>query len=78
MIQFFVSVPKNNRLQLGFFQRLRTPTKEQKFVDGIHAMNDGDTETALTALETAAEHPDAAWMAGMLRLKQEQFNEAKT
>lgn len=73
-----VSVPKNNRLQLGFFQRLLTPPDEKQFVDGIRALNDGDTAAALTALETAAEHPDAAWMAGMLRLKQEQFNEAKT
>ena len=70
------TVPQRNRLKLGFFQRLMTPADEKQFVDGIRAVNNGDTETALAALE-AAEHPDAAWMAGMLRLRQEQFDKAK-
>lgn len=70
------TVPQRDRLKLGFFQRLMTPADEKQFVDGIRAVNSGDTETALVALE-AAEHPDAAWMAGMLRLRQEQFDQAK-
>lgn len=70
------AIPQRDRLKLGFFQRLMTPTDEKQFVDGIRALNNGDTETALSALEAAAEHPDAAWMAGMLRLRQEQFDKA--
>lgn len=71
------TVPRRDRLKLGFFQRLMTPADEKQFVDGIRALNNGDTETALALLEGAAEHPDAAWMAGMLRLRQEQFDRAK-
>ena len=71
------AIPQRDRLKLGFFQRLMTPADEKQFVDGIRALNNGDTETALAALEGAAEHPDAAWMAGMLRLRQEQFDKAK-
>ena len=71
------AVHKRDRLKLGFFQRLMTPPDEKQFVDGICALNDGDDEAALTALEGAANHSDAAWMAGMLRLKQEQFDQAK-
>lgn len=70
-------VPKRDRLSLGFFQRLMTPTEERRFVDGIRALNDGDQDAALTALEEAAALPDAAWMAGMIRLRREDFAQAK-
>lgn len=67
------SVPQRDRLKLGFFQRLTTPAKEKRFIDGIRALNDGDQDAALTALEDARELPDAAWMAGMIRLRLEEF-----
>jgi hypothetical protein len=67
-------VSKGDRLSLGFFQRLMTPTEERRFVDGIRALNDGDQEAAL---EEASDLPDAAWMAGMIRLRREEFAQAK-
>jgi tetratricopeptide (TPR) repeat protein len=70
-------VPKRDRLSLGFFQRLMTPMEERRFVDGIRALNDGDQDAALAALEEAGDLPDAAWMAGMIRLRREEFSQAK-
>jgi len=70
-------VPKRNRLKLGFFQRLVTPSEERRFVDGIRALNEGDQDAALAALEEARDLPDAAWMAGMIRLRREEFEPAK-
>jgi tetratricopeptide (TPR) repeat protein len=71
------SVPQRDRLKLGFFQRLMTPTEEKRFIDGIQALNDGDQDVALAALEEARDLPDAAWMAGMIRLRREEFDFAK-
>jgi tetratricopeptide (TPR) repeat protein len=70
-------VAKRDKLSLGFFQRLVTPAPERRFVDGIRALNDGDLENALTALEEAGHLPDAAWMAGMIRLQREDFGPAE-
>ena len=69
-------VPQRDRLKLGFFQRLVTPAEEQRFIDGIRALNDGDQDTALAALEEARDLPDAAWMAGMIRLRREELDRA--
>lgn len=71
------SVPERDRLRLGFFQRLITPAEEKRFIEGIRALNDGDQEAALIALEDARELPDAAWMAGMIRLRRDDFDGAK-
>ena len=71
-------VPQRDRLKLGFFQRLMTPAEERRFVDGIRALNDGDQDSALAALEEAGDLPDAAWMAGMLRLRREELGRAET
>ena len=71
-------VPQRDRLKLGFFQRLMTPAEERRFVDGIRALNDGDQDSALVALEEAGDLPDAAWMAGMLRLRREELGRAET
>jgi len=71
------AVPKGDRLSLGFFQRLMTPAEERRFVDGIRALNDGDQDAALVALEEAVDLPDAAWMAGMIRLRREDFAQAR-
>lgn len=68
---------EQDRLTLGFFQRLFTPAEEKRFVDGIRALNEGDQETALAALEEARDLPDAAWMAGMIRLRREELDRAK-
>jgi len=71
------SVPQRDRLELGFFQRLMTPADERRFIDGIRALNDGDQDAALIALEEAGDLPDAAWMAGMIRLRREEFDRAE-
>jgi len=71
------SVPQRDRLKLGFFQRLMTPAEEKRFIDGIQALNEGDQDTALAALEKASDLPDAAWTAGMIRLSREELDRAK-
>ena len=71
-------VAQRDQLQLGFFQRLMTPADEKRFVDGIRALNDGDQDAALAALEEARDLPDAAWMAGMIRLRREELDAAKS
>jgi len=70
-------VAQRDRLKLGFFQRLMTPAEEKRFIDGIRALNEGDQDAALLALEEARELPDAAWMAGMIRLRREEFDRAE-
>ncbi|MCC5988321.1 MAG: DUF4236 domain-containing protein [Pararhodobacter sp.] len=69
-------VPQRDRLKLGFFQRLMTPAQEKRFIDGIRALNDGDQDAAVAALEDAGDLPDAAWMAGMIRLRREELDRA--
>ena len=71
------AVPVRDRLSLGFFRRLVTPADERALVDGLKALNAGDEAAALAEFETAAGLPDAAWMAGMLRLKREDFGPAR-
>ena len=71
------AVPQRDKLTLGFFQRLITPANERRFIDGIRALNEEDTQSALSALEEARDLPDAAWMAGMIRLRREEFDRAK-
>ncbi len=70
-------VPQRDRLKLGFFQRLMTSAEERRFIDGIRALNDGDQDAALAALEEAGDLPDAAWLAGMNRLRREELDRAK-
>jgi tetratricopeptide (TPR) repeat protein len=54
-----------------------TPPGEQNLVDGMRLLFQGDQNAASIMLEKANDHPDAAWMAGILRLKQEDFAAAK-
>jgi len=65
---------------MGFFKRLVTPAHEQAFVDGLSALNDGNETEALQRMEDAlTANPslaDAAWVAGLLRLKQESLDHA--
>lgn len=58
-----------DRLDLGFLRRLATPREERDLVEGLRAHAEGDEAAALAALERGADLPDAAWMAGMLRLR---------
>lgn len=67
-------VRASDRLKLGFFQRLTTPAIEQRFVEGLRALNEDNTAEALSALEQSTTLPDAAWMAGFIRLRREEFD----
>jgi hypothetical protein len=69
-------VRARDRLTLGFFQRLLTPAAERAFVDGLKALNEGDDSEALVLLDRSASLADAAWLAGMLHLKRENFDQA--
>ncbi|MEA3643280.1 MAG: DUF4236 domain-containing protein, partial [Lamprobacter sp.] len=69
-------VAVKDRLTLGFFQHLITPADEQAFIAGLRALHEGDETEALAQLETAAEQPDAAWTAGLLRLKRRDLEAA--
>ena len=66
------------RLDLGFLRRLLMPAAERSFVDGLLALDDGGEAAALAALEQAGALPDAAWLAGILRLKLEDLTAART
>lgn len=70
-------VRARDRLTLGFFQRLITPAAERAFVDGLKALNEGDDSEALVLLDRSASRVDAAWLAGMLHLKSENFDQAE-
>ncbi|GAA0287307.1 DUF4236 domain-containing protein [Rhodovulum strictum] len=70
-------VAHRDRLDLGFFQRLFTPADERALVDGLKALHAGDEGAALGEFEKADSLPDAAWMAGMLRLRREEFAPAR-
>ena len=66
-----------HRLNLGFFQRLFTPTNERALVEGLKAMVLDNEDQALEQFEQGSELADAHWLAGILRLKRQHFNEAK-
>ena len=69
-----------SKLSMGFFERLVTPAHERAFVDGLSALNEDNEAEALQKMEVAlAANPglaDAAWVAGLLRLKQESLGHA--
>ncbi len=71
------SVPQRDRLSMSFLQRLVTPAGEKAFVDGLRAFHEGREDAALEQLEAAADLPDAAWLAGMLRLRREDLQQAE-
>jgi len=66
----------NDRLTLGFFERLVTPKREEAFVDGLRALTAGDEAGALRQLARGEDSPDAAFLAGMLALKRERYDDA--
>lgn len=65
------------RLDLGFLRRLFMPASERSFADGLLALHDGDEAAALSAWERTPQLADAAWLAGMLRLKREDLPAAR-
>lgn len=70
------TVPPENRLTLGFFQRLVTPADEEAFVDGCRELALGDEDKAFQQLQQAVQLADAAYLAGFLALKKGQLGQA--
>jgi len=50
---------------------------DRPFVDGIRALGDGRHDDALAAFERIGDRPDAAWLAGLLRLRGGDFGAAR-
>jgi len=71
------TVRPQDQLSLGFFKRLVTPQNEEDFVDGMKQFVLGREGAALGYLRKATDLADAAFMAGVLSLKQERFAEAE-
>jgi len=71
------NVAPEDRLSLGFFKRLFTPQNEEAFVDGMREFVNGNEAAALRHFEQANDLADAAFMAGVLLLKQENFSAAQ-
>ena len=72
------TVRPEDRLTLGFFKRLITPSDEKAFVDGCRELVLGNEMKALDHLMKAAHLADGAYLAGFLALKRERLNEAAT
>ena len=70
------TVRPEDRLTLGFFQRLITPEEEKAFVDGCRELALGDEAAAFEQLRTAVHLADGAYLAGFLALKTERLAEA--
>lgn len=69
-------IPPEQKLTLGFFQRLVTPPHERQFVDGLRRLVEGDEAGGLADLLTCRNIADAAYMAGIVSLRREMFQQA--
>lgn len=66
-----------DRLSLGFFGRLLTSEGEERFVDGMREFVCGNEQAAYRELSQTDGLADAAFMAGLLALKQQKFADAE-
>ena len=66
-----------NKLELGFFDRLLTPENEKELVAGCKAQVEGDAEKALRHFRKATDLADGAFMAGFLLVNKKRFKEAE-
>lgn len=71
------TVRPEDQLSLGFFKRLVTPQGEEDFVDGMRNFVQGNEYAALRHFRKAPTLVDAAFMAGVLSMKQQKFDEAE-
>ena len=67
-----------NRLELGFFDRLLTPENEKELVAGCKAHVEGDVDKALRHLRKATDLADGAFLAGFLVVNKKRYAEAET
>ncbi len=70
-------VPVGSPLELGFFEKLLIPKEEKTVVEGFKALVKGDHAEALAAFEKAPNSADARWIAGMIRLKAREHDQAE-
>lgn len=70
-------VRPQDRLTMGFFQRLITPDDEEALVDGCRELVLGDEERALDFFKRAAHLADGAYLAGFLSLQKGHLEEAE-
>ncbi len=66
-----------HRLDLGFFERLMTPSDERAFVDGCKAYVAGDVAGAADHLRQAVHMADGAFLAGFLAMDAKRLDEAE-
>jgi len=69
-------VPPQQRLTIGFFQKLFTPEKERAFVDGCREFVLGEKRKAYLHLKKAMHLADGAFMAGLVAIKLSEFENA--
>jgi len=65
------------RLDLGFFERLVTPKREEWFVDAARALVMGDADAAYRHASKATQGADAAWIAGSVALDRQDHARAR-
>lgn len=70
-------VAPEDRLTMGFFKRLITPSEEQALVDGCRELAQGREAKALEYLGRAVHLADGAYLAGVLSLKKGLWSEAE-
>jgi len=68
-------VPPANSLDPGFFQRLLISKGEENFIDGLRALVEGREAAAYALLRESSGIPDAAYVAGFIAVKQQDFIE---
>ncbi|MCP4500294.1 MAG: DUF4236 domain-containing protein, partial [Deltaproteobacteria bacterium] len=66
-----------NKLELGFFDRLLTPENEKELVAGCKAQVEGDADKALRHFRKATDLADGAFMAGFLLVNKKRYAEAE-
>ena len=69
--------PPEDRLSLGFFQRLTIPKGERQFVEGMRQLVAGNEKAAMASFSQASGDPDAAFLAGILALKRKDYPAAE-
>jgi tetratricopeptide (TPR) repeat protein len=73
----YTPVADASSLDMGFFRRLVTPDDEEAFVDGCREYLFGTQSKALDYFKKSMHLPESAVMAGVLYLKEPDFEQAK-
>jgi tetratricopeptide (TPR) repeat protein len=65
------------KLTLGFFQKLFTPPEEKLFVEGCKCYVTNDSKQAYYNFKTSLHIADSAFMAGLLSIKEKNYSDAQ-